>query len=149
MKKIILIPLFVFACFANTVFGQDIPQSQVPSVIVNNFQQTFPKAFDVEWKLKGDTYKVEFEIGPLGTDHDVWYDKIGKMVRHKEEISKNNLPQKVLAKLNSDFSGYRTDDIDKITEGNKVVYKIELKSWSKEWKVVFDNEGNILSKVTD
>lgn len=149
MKKTILIVSFAFTCFANTAFGQDIPQSQVPSVIVNNFQQTFPKAFDVEWELKGETYKVEFETGLLGTDHEVWYDKTGKLVRHKEDISKSDLPQKVLAKISSDFSGYRTDDIEKITEGDKIIYKLELKSWSEEWKVAFDSEGNVLSKVAD
>lgn len=149
MKKTILIVSFAFTCFANTAFGQDIPQSQVPSVIVNNFQQTFPKAFDVEWELKGDNYKVEFETGLLGTDHEAWYDKAGKLVRHKEEISKNDLPQKVLAKISSDFSGYRTDDIEKITEGDKVIYKLELKSFTEEWKVAFDSEGNVINKVAD
>lgn len=149
MKKTILIVSFAFTCFANTAFGQDIPQSQVPSVIVNNFQQTFPKVFDVEWELKGDNYKVEFETGLLGTDHEAWYDKVGKLVRHKEEISKNDLPQKVLAKISSDFSGYRTDDIEKITEGDKVIYKLELKSFTEEWKVAFDSEGNVINKVAD
>lgn len=149
MKKVILISAFAFTYFSNTASGQDIPQSQIPSVIVNNFQQSFPKAFDVEWELKGETYKVEFETGLLGTDHEVWYDKTGKLVRHKEDISKSDLPQKVLAKISSDFSGYRTDDIEKITEGDKTIYKLELKSWSEEWKVAFDSEGNVLSKVAD
>lgn len=149
MKRAFLIGSFALALFANTAFGQDIPQSQVPSVIVNNFQQTFPKAYDIEWELDGENYKVEFETGLLGTDHDVWYDKTGKLVRHKEEISKSDLPQKVLAKINSDFSGYRVDDVKKITEGKKTTYTLELKTFSEEWKVAFDNEGNILSKVAD
>lgn len=149
MKRAFLIGSFALALFANTAFGQDIPQSQVPSVIVNNFQQTFPKAYDIEWELDGENYKVEFETGLLGTDHDVWYDKTGKLVRHKEEISKSDLPQKVLAKINSDFSGYRVDDVKKITEGKKTTYTLELKTFSEEWKVAFDSEGNILSKVAD
>lgn len=149
MKKIILIVSFAFTCFANTAFGQDIPQSQVPSVIVNNFQQTFPKAFDVEWELKGETYKVEFETGLLGTDHKVWYDKTGKLVRHKEDISKSDLPQKVLAKINSDYRSYFVSDVKKITEGSKVTYTLELKTFTEEWKVAFDTEGNVLSKVAD
>ncbi|MCZ2443728.1 MAG: PepSY-like domain-containing protein [Flavobacteriales bacterium] len=149
MKKVILISSFAFTCFANTAFGQDIPQSQVPSVIVNNFQQTFPKAFDVDWELKGDNYKVEFETGLLGADHEAWYDKAGKLVQHKEEISKSDLPQKVLTKISSDFSSYRVEDVKKITEGNKVTYTLELKTLTEEWKVAFDSNGNVLSKVAD
>lgn len=148
-KKVFLTGLFALTLFSNTVLAQRVSQSQVPSVIVNSFQKSFPKAYDVEWKLKGEHYKVEFEIGLLGTDHDAWYDKTGKLIRHKEEISKSDLPQKVVAKINSDFKDYRVDDVEKITEGDKVIYKIELKSFSEEWKVSFDAEGAILSKVAD
>lgn len=149
MKKQFLIGLFALAAFANTVLGQDIPQSQVPSLVVNGFQKAFPKASDVEWELKGDLYQVEFETGLAGADHKAWYDKTGKLIKHKEEISKSELPQKVLAKINSDFSAYRVDDVNKITENGKVTYTLELKSPTEEWKVAFDPEGKVLSKVAD
>lgn len=149
MKKIILITSFAFTCFANATFGQDVPQSQVPSLVVNNFQQSFPKAFDVEWELNGVNYKVEFETGLVRTDHEMWYDKTGKLLRHKEEISQSDLPQKVVTKINSEFSGYSVDDMKRITEGNKATYTLELKSFTEEWKVVFDADGNVLSKIAD
>lgn len=149
MKRFILTGSFALAAFANTTFGQEIPQSQVPSLIVNNFQQTFTKAIDVEWELKGDLYEVEFETGLLGTDHEAWYDKAGKLIKHKEEVAKSDLPQKVSAKINSDFSAYRVDDVKKITENDKVTYTLELKSYTEEWKVAFDTEGTILSKIAD
>lgn len=149
MKRIALIASFAFTCFATTVFGQDIPQSQVPSVIVNNFQQTFPKANDIEWALDGEQYKVEFETGLPGIDHDVWFDKTGKVTRHKEEISKSDLPKKVLEKINGEYSSYRVDDVKKISEGDKATYTLELKKLTEEWKVAFDSEGNVLSKLAD
>jgi hypothetical protein len=149
MKKIAIIASFACICFAQTVFGQDIPQSQVPSVIVNNFQQAFPKAYDVDWEMDGEYYKVEFETGLLGSDHDVWYDKAGKLIRHKEEISKSELPQKVLDKIKSEFGAYRVDDVKKITEGTTATYTVELKKMGEEWKVAFDSEGNVLSKLAD
>lgn len=148
-KRVFLIGSLALISFANTAFGQEIPQSQVPSLIVNNFQQTFPKTFDVEWELKGDLYEVEFETGLLGTDHEAWYDKTGKLVKHKEEISKSDLPQKVSAKINSEFSAYRVEDVKRITESDKVTYTLELKSFTEEWKVMFDKEGAILSKIAD
>lgn len=149
MKKTLLITSFAITCIGSNALAQDIPQSQVPSVIVNNFQQSFPKAFDVEWELKGDIYEVEFETGFLGKDHEVWFEKSGKQIRHKEELSKSDLPQKVLAAINSNYSGYRVDNVKKITEGSKISYTVELKSRREEWKVAFDNEGNILSKIAD
>lgn len=149
MKKIFLMGSLVLALFANTASAQDLHQSQVPSLVLNSFQKAFPKATDVEWELDGQNYKAEFETGLLGTDHDVWYSKTGTLIRHKEEISKNKLPQKVLAKINRDFNGYRADDVKKITEGGKTTYTLELKSFTKEWKVALDSEGTLLSKVAD
>lgn len=149
MKEALLIGSFALALFANTATAQEIQQNQVPSLVVNSFQKSFPKAFDVEWELDGNNYKVEFETGLSGLDHDAWYDTTGKLIRHKEEVSKGDLPQKVLMKINSDFNGYRVEDVKKITEGDKKTYTLELKSISEEWKVVFDIEGNILSKIAD
>ena len=117
--------------------------------MVNNFQQAFPKAYDVDWKMDMNLYKVDFELGLLGTDHDVWYDPTGKVVKHKEEISKSDLPQKVQAKINADFSGFRVSDVKKITEGNNAIYTLDLKTFTQEWKVAYDAEGKILSKVAD
>jgi hypothetical protein len=149
MKRNLLTGTFALFLFAGATFGQDIPQSQVPPLLVNNFQRAFPKASDVGWKMDGEMYQVEFETGLPGNDHNAWYDKAGKLIRHKEEISKSHLPKKVLAKIDTDFGGYRADDVRKITEGNKITYTLELKKSDQEWKVAFDPVGNVLSKVAD
>lgn len=134
---------------AGAVAAQKLPQSQVPSVIVNNFQKAFPKAADVEWKKKDALYKVEFETGTNKTDHDVWYDATGKLVKHKEEIATSALPAAVQAKIAADFAGYTVKDAEKITEGTKETYKATLKKQPEKWEVVFDAQGNIVSKKAD
>jgi len=149
MNQLFKAAFVVLFLSTQTALAQDIPQSQVPSVVVNKFQQSFPKAVDVEWELDGDLYKVEFETGLLRYDHDAWYDRTGKLIRHEEEISRTSLPAKVLVKISQSFSGYRMDDIKKITEDNKVTYVIELKSLLEDWKVAIDSEGTILHKVRD
>jgi len=130
-------------------FAQDIPQSQVPAVVVNSFQQKFPKAKGVDWELKAGLYEAEFETGLFGTDHEVWIQSNGKIVRHKEELAKNDLPKAVIAKVKKDFPGYRIEDVKKITEEQKITYAFEVKSRTEEWKLVVDTQGNILGKLRD
>lgn len=149
MKSIFLTTALTIFSLTNKVVAQEMPQNQVPSVIVNNFQKQFPKAFDVEWELKGNLYQVEYEIGVLGADHEAWYNQTGKLVKHKEEISKKDLPQKVLSSIDKSFSLYRIDDVKKITETNNVTYTLELNSFTEEWKVAYDNNGKLLSKIAD
>jgi uncharacterized membrane protein YkoI len=148
MKNLIL-TISILGLSINNISAQDIRQSEVPSIILNNFQKTFPKASDIDWEIKGNLYEVEFETGFLGDDHKVLYSRDGKLVRHEEEISKSGLPKAVLASIKRSFNGYRTDDIKKITEGGKVIYNVELKNYSQEWKVVFDAQGKILQKRED
>lgn len=148
MKNLIL-TISILGLSLTTISAQDIHQNEVPSVILNSFQKSFPKASDIDWEIKGNYYEVEFETGFLGDDHKVLYSRDGKLVKHEEEISKSNLPKTVLASINKSFPGYRTDDIKKITEGRKVIYSIELKNYSQEWKVVFDAQGKILQKRED
>lgn len=148
MKNLIL-TISILGLSITNISAQDIRQSEVPSVILNHFQKSFPKAADIDWEIKGNYYEVEFETGLLGDDHKILYSRDGKLVRHEEEISKSNLPKTVLASIKRSFNGYRTDDIKKITEGGKVIYNVELKSNSQEWKVVFDAQGRILQKKED
>lgn len=134
---------------ALTTQAQDIPQSQVPSVIVNEFNKQFPKATDVEWEMDGSLYDVEFEIG-WNIDHEVWYNTEGKMVKHKEDISKSELPKAVIDKIKADFKGYSIDDLERISDNGKVVYKMELDALvQQDFDVVMDSEGKIISKIAD
>ncbi|WP_175622395.1 PepSY-like domain-containing protein [Chryseobacterium schmidteae] len=148
MKNLIL-TISILGLSITNISAQDIRQSEVPSVILNHFQKSFPKAADIDWEIKGNYYEVEFETGFLGDDHKILYSRDGKLVRHEEEISKSNLPKAVLASIKKSFNGYRTDDIKKITEGGKVIYNVELKNYSQEWKVIFDAQGRILQKRED
>lgn len=148
MKKIILAIATGIFLFAGSVTAQDIRSSEVPSVILNKFKTEFPKAKDIEWEMKADTYNVEFEIG-RSADHEIWYDKSGNQLKHKEEFPKSQLPKAVLNTLQKDFKGYKIDDVEKITAGGKVSYKMELDSRAKDWEIEIDNNGKVLHKKAD
>lgn len=148
MKKQILI-LSAALAISLSAQAQDIPQSQVPSVILNQFNKQFPKATDVEWEMDGNFYNVDFEIG-WNIDHEIWYNAEGKMVKHKEDISKSELPKAVNDRIQADFSGYSIEDLERITDNGKVIYKMELNALTQtDWDIVIDSEGKVISKIAD
>ena len=148
MKKRILI-FSVAICTLSAAQAQDIFQYQAPSVIVNEFSKQYPKATDVEWEIEGDFYKVDFETG-WNVDHEIWYNAEGKMVKHKEDISKIELPKTVTDRIKTDFNGYTIDDLKRIRDNGKILYKMELNALMKrDWNVVIDTNGNVLSKMAD
>lgn len=146
MKNLILFTLLLISSFAQ---AQDLSKREVPSVILNNFQSAFPKASDVEWEKKGDQYKVEFEIGYWNNDQSAWYDQEGKLLRHQEEISKKDLPRKIYDQIQTEYKWFVISDIEKITSEDETLYKVELKSFTKEWKILYDETGSVIRKERD
>lgn len=148
MKRNILIIAFGLLLAHGTGFAQNIPQSQVPSLVLNNFKQSFPRAYDVEWEIKNNEYRVEFETKG-SKDHEVWYDNSGRLLKHKEDIAKRKIPAAILSVIKNDFNGYRIEDAKKITTGSTIQYSMELKTLKQEWKVFFDEKGAILKQYAD
>ena len=138
----ILISFLFAAGVISSASAQDVPQNQVPSVVVNAFQTNFSKAVDVEWEREGELYKCEFELGRI--DHNVWLDQSGNVTKHKEEISRDDIPAAVMQKLKSDFKDYTVDDADKIETDGKVYFEVELDSDKGDREVLVASDGTIM-----
>lgn len=146
MKK--SIALFGFLGVVLSACAQTTVQANIPSVVMNNFQQKFSTATNVEWELEGDIYNVEFDAN--NNEHEVWIDSKGKIINHKEEIKVNQVPANIREAVKRDFPQYRIDDADKYETDGKVTYKLELDNRTDiEWKVTYDNTGKLLNKIQD
>lgn len=148
MKARIIIITSIFFMSAIIGFGQDIAQSEVPSIILNNLKKDFPKATDIEWKKKSDLYQVEFETDD-NKDLEIWYDKLGAIVKQEEEISPAQVPTDILTVVKEEFAGFEVDEAKKILQNGRAEYHLELESRTEEWEVVFAPNGEILSKKAD
>jgi len=133
----------VFFLGIGSVFAQDIPESQVPSVIVNNFKKQFPKAGDIEWERQGNQYNVEFEIG-FFTDYEAWYTASGELIRYSEEIPNSKLPADIKQAIKNQFEEYRIDDAKKFVENNVETYYVEIEKGKNEQNLVFSKDGKLL-----
>jgi hypothetical protein len=147
MKKLI-ITMFALATLT-AARAQDIPQSEVPSVVLNAFQAKFASAQNVEWELKGEEYKGEFKVGKRG--HDVWIDKTGKIRKHKEDFPKSELPAPIKQQLEKQFSAYKIEDVDKIDTNGKIQYQVELDgaNGAGDKKILFAPDGKIEQTKAD
>jgi len=145
MKKNVLMMFAILIAAANYGFGQEIPESDVPSLVLNEFKKEYPNATDIEWKQVEDLFKVEFDKNKK-YELEVWYDETGNPVKYEEEIPQNQLPEKVLSKVNGEFKDYKVKEVEMITENNSVIYEIEFRSKSEKIEVTFNPEGEILKR---
>lgn len=142
MKKKAIQLLVVIMMATGTIIAQDMRQSDVPSVVVNNFKKEFPKAKDVEWEMKGDVYNVEFEIG-LFTDYEAWYEASGKIIKYTQEIPNRDLPKAIKEAIKKQYDGYRVDDVKKLVENNTETYLVEIEKKKDEIILVFSADGTL------
>lgn len=147
MIKTQMIVLLIALTIHIKVNAQDLAAQNVPAVVLNTFKTNYPNAQDVEWKMKGDLYKVEFEVGKR--DHDLWIDKSGVIKKQKEDFPKGQLPAAILQKLQKDFSAYKIDDVDKIQENGQVFYQVELDGSADDRKLLFTASGELKENVLD
>ena len=145
MKTMLSIIILV-AGITSAAISQDIPQKEVPSLVLNALQTKYPNTGQVDWELKGDVYKAEFEVG--SREHDLWIDKTGNITKHKEDFPKSELPQAITQKLQSEFKDYKIDDADKIEEDGKVTYEVDLDG-KDDRKVFFTADGTVQENVVD
>lgn len=146
MKTLLSIVILV-ATFSSVAVSQDISEKEVPSLVLNALQSKYSSATKVDWELEGDVYKAEFDVG--SREHDLWIDKNGNITKHKEDFPKKELPQAITQKLQSEFKDYKIDDADKIEEGGKILYEVDLDGSKDERKVLFTADGKVEQNIVD
>lgn len=79
MKNVLIIAVMLlgFACSDKTT----VSSTGVPDEVVASFNNRYPDAKDVTWKMNNDgLYEVQFEDG-TGKNRDVFYRSDGDLVR--------------------------------------------------------------------
>ncbi len=137
----LLISSLLMVGLSTAAIAQDVAKNDVPSAVLNTFNTNFSNAVDIEWEMEGDLYKGEFEIGKA--EHEVWIDKSGNINRHKSDISKEELPERVREKIKSDYKDYSIDDVEKIEIDGTVYYEIELDGKSRDLDIILSPDGTV------
>lgn len=139
----LLFPQFLCAQYENEQ-NPTLPQS-----LKDKFDATNAGASDVEWEWEDDHFEVEF-LNANSIREEIWYDNSDNVIRDKTEITKKDLPQAVLDAITQNYAEYKLDEIEKIIiKGKEVQYKVELESFTQEWRIWFSETGSELDKEND
>ncbi|MDR2125991.1 MAG: PepSY-like domain-containing protein [Prevotellaceae bacterium] len=120
-----------------------------PAELQQKFRTDFPNAYDIEWEFGADIYEVEFEI--RYRDYEVYYDRQGVLLMCITEIMLSELPSVVKNAAQAKYPEYSFEDIDKISRGSEVFYKIEMERFlsDSEVNLLIKSDGVILNETID
>ena len=138
--KILAVVLFTSG-FAK---AQELNSADVPGNLNDAFNKEYPKATNAEWKKELDHYKVEFDLDR--SDHEVWYNGSGNMLKKELEITEAELPQVVRSIIKSKYAGYRVDDVEMVWKNKVKTYEVELEKGQDEKHIIFDEKGKVLNE---
>lgn len=133
----------------------------VPVTIRTSFDTKYPKATKVMWyqytpdktvppdpetwyyALDDKDYYVTFNWNDA--DYIAWYDN-GNWIRSSKTIDNIDLPADVMRSINSQYPGYRIQDIDLEHDNKQELYEVKLVKGDSKWNVHYTTTGNVARK---
>lgn len=118
------------------------------SNVVNAFNNRFPDAKDVSWKIKAGYHMADFINGSY--EAEAWYDDSGNWIATETELPFKSLPMPVQESFN--FSKYKTWTIDNVSKLEREqapmpLYIIEAENNKMEVTLSYAAEGKLVKET--
>ncbi|SOE21133.1 Putative beta-lactamase-inhibitor-like, PepSY-like [Spirosomataceae bacterium TFI 002] len=120
-----IIGLLILTCSLNVAFSQSISQSNVPAVVLNSFQLSYPTAEEIKWKKDQSNYRIRYKVNKKS--HDLTMDYKGMVIKHTQDLYLSEIPQNVLETIRAKISYFDLQDADLVEKEGKVIYETKFK----------------------
>lgn len=138
--KLLALSVIAASTFSFLNFGdQDIPQNEVPSVVLNAFTQAHPNAAQVEWEKQHDMFEAEFENDSI--DYTVQLSAAGEVLQTKHDVTETELPQQIRKMIAESYAKYKIDDVELVEKKGTLYYQVELDGTLQDKHLVLDATG--------
>lgn len=143
MKATIFSTLLAAVLF--TACNRELRESNVPSVVKNTLAASFSYTGPVDWEKQQGNYEAEF--GKDSLDYKALISPAGALLRYKQPITPNELPQPVQQTLQAQYRDYGVEDLERVVRGSEAYYQLELEKGLKELQLVVTADGAITNAV--
>lgn len=138
MKTNILI-IAIAGIFSLSACSQDIPESEIPSVVRNALALEFTSATEVEWDKNGSFYEVEFEIDNI--DHKALIGENGTLVKYHKELLFEELPEGLKSSLKADTEITKIDEVHLLIISENTYYQVEIEGPITDSQKIYNEAG--------
>jgi hypothetical protein len=124
--------------------GMYVMQSDVPSVIVYNFQRMNPVSVNAVWNKEQCGYSVIYST-PKKESGYASFCEDGSMIDSQMEVSESSVPSEMKKHIKKNHKGYKTMSYYKTGSGKNSGYMVELSNGSGEDQTLyFDSKGKMM-----
>ena len=141
--KAFLITICFLAASIYSADAQRLKTKNVPKDILKSFTDNNQNASEIKWKMQDKNFLVKYEVS--GQDYEEVYSPLGNRLSSIKELKESMLPENIKNDIKKQFSNYKIEDVDEITVGQMVTYKIKLNG-TPNLDVWYDASGKFLRK---
>lgn len=127
----------------------------VSEMVVKTFNEMYPDAQNIEWKVRNDYAIAEFysPSGAKGDDENTkaWFDnKLGDWAMTESDIALSDIPQAVLTVFSStEYADWHIDDIDMVSRnGMELIYVLELEQGERDIDLYYSEDGVLVKSIS-
>lgn len=132
--------LFAFLLLPFFQSAQDLKKEQVPQSVQKAFEQRYPQIKKTSWEREDGNYEVEFHQN--GKEVEICFDGEGNWLQTATEMDPKELPEKVKAFLQTNYTGYKIKELMHIKTGkNETYYELELRKGRSECELKLSAEA--------
>ncbi len=139
MKKTVL-SLIMGGLFL-IAFGQD---AKPPKEVQEAFSKKFSNVQSPKWEQEENEWEAEFKLN--GTELSASFDKAGTWLETETEISKKDVPAKIIDVVNKKYEGWKLKEAEQIEKPGYKGYEIELEQGENVTEIQVSDAGVITSE---
>lgn len=141
--KAFLVTICFLAASIFSANAQRLKTKNVPKDILKSFTDNNQNASGVKWIMEDKNFLVKYEVS--GQDYEEVYSPLGNRLSSVKELKESMLPATILNNIKTQFPDSKLDEIDEMTVGQMVTYKIRL-AGTPNLDVWYDGNGKFLRK---
>ncbi|TSA33850.1 MAG: hypothetical protein D4R64_13385 [Porphyromonadaceae bacterium] len=121
-------------------------KTEVPEVAKKAFATKFTEAKSVKWSSESATeFEAEFKLN--GKEMSANFNKKGEWLETEVSVEKADLPAAVLKTIESQFAGYKLDEIASVETPGMKAFEVSLAKEKEEIEVTIDPKGKVIKKT--
>jgi hypothetical protein len=137
MKKFLLVALA--AILTTSSFGQKTSKDNVPQIVKDALNKSFPTAQNETWEKENQNFEAEFKLNK--EEVSALFGPEGKLIETEVDIAIGDLPTPIVNYVSKNLSGKKIKEASKITNSAGNV-SFEAEVGGKDY--IFDSSGNLL-----
>ena len=130
-------------------YEKELKRNEIPGLIGSNITTNFGNLDIDNAELTEENGKVIYHLsGEINDmDHEFIFTEKAKIIKHSQDLRKNEIPAVILSTINEKFQGYEIHVAELEEDSTASFYDIQLRKSKEKVTLMFNHKGEIMNST--